>query len=292
MKIAGTPNTRLRCFHSDSLRVPRARGAASRCPWRAAEARDHHGENHQHDRDQAIGQDHRLGIGQPLRRGQHHVGAGGAALRPAQDQVGAEHRRQHRSRRIHRLHQIEARGGGFGLADHGHIRVGRHLQQGDAAGDHEQHGQRHPVGRDRGGQHHAERARRHDQQADHQRLLVARLLDQLGRGDRGHEIGDEPHRFDQCCLRIVEIEHAAQMRQQRVVDHRDEAPHEEQAGQQRQRRAVADGEPALSGEMLLFSGTFDCVEATGGMVSASSRLLCAGNGSYRLAQSVFVRLYP
>ena len=32
---------------------------------------------------------------------------------------------------------------------------------------------------------------------------------------------------------VVEIEHAAQVRQQRVVDDGDEAPHEEQAGEQR-----------------------------------------------------------
>src|SRR3546814_13736160 len=46
-------------------------------------------------------------------------------------------------------------------------------------------------------------------------------------------------RFDQRRLRVAEVEHAAQMRQQRVVDDGDEPPHEKKARQQRQRRRVA-----------------------------------------------------
>ncbi len=45
--------------------------------------------------------------------------------------------------------------------------------------------------------------------------------------------------LDQGRLGVVEIEHAAQMRQQRAVDDGDEAPHEEQGGEQAERRAVA-----------------------------------------------------
>src|SRR3546814_12071873 len=46
-------------------------------------------------------------------------------------------------------------------------------------------------------------------------------------------------RFDQRRLRVAEVEHATQMRQQRVVDDGDEPPHEKKARQQRQRRRVA-----------------------------------------------------
>ena len=176
-----------------------------------------------------------MGIGKALRRGQHRALLGRAANRAAQNEIGAKQGRQHGSRRIHRLHQIKPRGGGLRRADNGDIGIGRHLQQGNAAGDDKQHGQRHLVGWQAGRQNHAQRTHGHNQQADDQRFLIANPLDQLGRGDGGEEIGDEPYAFDQRGLGVIELEHAAQMRQQRVVDNRDEAPHEEQAGQQRQR---------------------------------------------------------
>ena len=189
-------------------------------------------QNHQYDRDDDIGQDHRLRVGQPFGLRQHRAGFGRATLRPAQDQIGPEQRREHRARRVHRLHQIKARGGGFGLADDRDIGIGRDLQQRDAAGNHEQHQQRDAIGGYRRRQRHAQRARRHDEQPHHQRFLIADPLDQLGRRDRRDEIGDEPHRFDQRRLGVAQVEHAAQMRQQRVVDDGDEAPHEEEAGEQ------------------------------------------------------------
>jgi hypothetical protein len=48
----------------------------------------------------------------------------------------------------------------------------------------------------------------------------------------------KPNAFDERRLKVTELEHAAQMGQQRAVDDGDEAPHEEQAGEQRQRRSV------------------------------------------------------
>src|SRR5690606_38132118 len=87
--------------------------------------------------------------------------------------------------------------------------------------------------------HHHQRTRRHDRETDDDRVLVTRAFDQEGRGHPHHRIGDEPHALDQRGLRIVQLEHAPQVRQQRVVDDGDEAPHEEQAGKQGQRRAVA-----------------------------------------------------
>ena len=196
------------------------------------EAGDDDRQNHQYDRDDDIGQDHRLRVGQPFGLGQDDIALRRATLRPAQDQIGAKERGEHRARRVHRLHQIEARGSGFRLANDRDIGVGRDLQQGDAAGDDEQHDQRHAIGGDGRRQRHARCARRHDQQPDDHRLLIADAFDQFGRRDGGEEIGDEPDRFDQRRLGVAQVEHAAQMRQQRVVDDRDEAPHEKQAGQQ------------------------------------------------------------
>jgi hypothetical protein len=89
------------------------------------------------------------------------------------------------------------------------------------------------------GQDHAERAQRHDAEAHHHGTLVADALDQLRRRNRGHEIRDEPDRLDQRGLRVIEVEYAPEMGQQRVVDDRDKAPHEEEACEQREGRAVA-----------------------------------------------------
>ena len=69
-------------------------------------------------------------------------------------------------------------------------------------------------------------------------LLVPDPLDQEGRGNRRHEIGDKPHRFDERGLGVIQLKHTAQMRQQRVIDNGDKAPHEEQAGQQSKGPAV------------------------------------------------------
>src|SRR5690606_18310909 len=93
--------------------------------------------------------------------------------------------------------------------------------------------------------HHHQRTRRHDRETDDDRVLVTRAFDQEGRGHPHHRIGDEPHALDQRGLGIVELEHAPQVRQQRVVDDGDEAPHEEQAGEQGQRRPIARAAAAV-----------------------------------------------
>jgi len=105
------------------------------------------------------------------------------------------------------------------------------------ARDDEQHDERHAIGGQASRQRHPDRARRHDQQPDDERFLIADPLDQLCRGDRREEIGDEPHALDQGGLGIVEVEDAPEVREQRVVDDGDEAPHEKQRREQRQRGA-------------------------------------------------------
>jgi hypothetical protein len=160
------------------------------------------------------------------------------AFGTAQDQIGAERGASIVPSELNAWTRL-SRDARSRRADHGDIGVRRDLEQGDAARDDEQHHQRHFIGRHARRGYHAQSARRHDQQADDERLLVADPLDQFGRRDRGDEIGDEPDALDQGRLRVGQIEHAAQVRQQRVVDDRDEAPHEEQAGEQAQRRAVA-----------------------------------------------------
>ncbi len=236
------PSVRLRCFHSECW----CRSAfAARCVEAPSagsgkrEAGDDDREHDQHHGDEDVGQDHRLRIGVALRLRQLRTRLRGAAAAAAKDQVAGEQRRQHGAQRIERLHQVQPRRSRFRRADHGDIGVRRDLQQRDAAGDDEQHDQGDAVGRQARRDRHAERARRHDEQADDDRLLIAHPLDQLRRGDRREEIGDEPDRFDQRGLRVVQFEHRSQVRQQHAVDDSDEPPHEEEAGQQRQRGAVA-----------------------------------------------------
>ena len=65
-------------------------------------------------------------------------------------------------------------------------------------------------------------------------------------------IGGEPHRFDHRDLRAIELKHAAQMRQQCVVNDRDEAPHAEQAGQQDNGLPYDAAAPAASATALMF----------------------------------------
>jgi hypothetical protein len=180
-----------------------------------------------------------LRIGQPLFQC-HRGGATFDISRSAatQDQVAAEQRRQRRAHRIESLHQVQARRSRFRRADHGDVRIGCDLQQRDARRDDEKGGEHHAVRRQPGGGDHQQGAGRHDQQPDHHRTLVADAFDQLRRRDGRDEIRDEPYRFNQRRLRVVEIEHRAQMRQQGVVDDGDEPPHEKQAGQQGQRRSL------------------------------------------------------
>src|SRR5450631_183689 len=60
------------------------------------------------------------------------------------------------------------------------------------------------------------------------RFLVANPFNQPSRRHRRYEIRDEPGRFDQRRLRVVEFENAPQVRQKRVVDNGDEAPYEKE----------------------------------------------------------------
>ena len=224
-----------------ALAVRLRRTLRRRSHRRQRETRDHDRQHDQHGGDDQIGQHHRLRVGNSLGLRQHggRTGGGSARGRTPEDQIAAEQWRERRTGRVERLHQVQPRRRGLGRPDDRDIRVGCDLQQRDPAGDHEQRHQCHAVGGQPGGGHHHQCAHRHQAKPDHHRTLIPDPLDQLGRRDGGEEIGDEPDALDQRRLRVAEVEHAAQVRQQRVVDDRDEAPHEEQAGQQRQRGSVA-----------------------------------------------------
>ncbi|EEF22934.1 conserved hypothetical protein, partial [Ricinus communis] len=228
--------------HGRALGVRHAAGGAV-VHGRHREAGDHQGQQHQHAGHDQVRQLHGLAICQPFRLRQHMAGLGGAGRRAAQDQIGAEQRRQRRAQRVERLHQVQPRGRGLRRAEHRHVGIGRYLQQRDAAGDDEQRAQRHAIRRQPRRRDHQQGAGGHHAQPDDHRFLVADTLDQARRRNRREEVGDEPHRLDQRRLRVVQVEHAAQVRQQGVVDDGDEAPREEQAGQQRQHGARAgDGD--------------------------------------------------
>ena len=147
-------------------------------------ARKHHRQRDQHARHQRIGQLGRqrvaiaIGLRQRLR-----PGCGGAAPGPRQDQHAAEQGRQPGAGGVERLYQGQAAFGGFRRSKRGDERIGRDLQQRDAARHDKQRCQRYRITGQARRDNHAQRSRRHDQQSDHDRAPIADPFDQQGGRD-------------------------------------------------------------------------------------------------------------
>ncbi|MCY1301919.1 hypothetical protein D9M70_515560 [compost metagenome] len=154
------------------------------------------------------------------------VGGGDDSSR--QDQRRTEHRGQRRAERVEGLGQGQAARGRIRRTKHGHVRVGRNLQQRDAACQHEESTEEQRIDAKACRRDEQRAADGGDDEAEHDPPFVADALDERAGGQRDDEIGAEEAELDQHRLRVVEREDVLQMRDQNVVQARDEAPHEEQ----------------------------------------------------------------
>ena len=194
------------------------------------------GQHEQPDRD--IRPLHGLSLGRvearALRR-RHRAERRVGMLDPRQDQIFAHQQSRHRPDRVERLRQVQPPRAARGIAQHGDERVGRCLQEREAAGDHEQREQEQLIGlrlRRRIEEQRADRIE--DQPDDHTRLVPEPPADQPRR-QRQHEIAHVEGRLDQARLQVRKRERLAELLNQDVVQIVGHPPQEEQAGNQHQR---------------------------------------------------------
>ena len=179
--------------------------------------------------------------GQRLVRALHAVTAlrrRGGLIGRAQDQHRAQQGAQCRAQRVEGLRQVQPARGRLRPAQQRHIGIGRHLQQRDARGQHEQRAQEQRIGVQALGRTEHQAAHRGDAQPGDDAALVAQALQQPARRHRDQEIGREEAELDQHRLHIAQREHRLQVRDEDVVQRGDQTPHEEQRGQDRQRSGV------------------------------------------------------
>ena len=183
-----------------------------------------------------VGQLVGLRQGGQLGRALDHVG---------QDQQPAEPRRQEGAERVQRLRQGQPAGAGLLRSEQGDIGIGRHLQHGDAGGQHEQCAEEGRIQMQAGGGPEAQRADAGNGQPGHDAFLVAQRGDQPPGRHRHQEVRAEEGELHQHHLRIAELEAGLQVRDQDVVEAGQEAPHEEDRGQHahRQRMGGVAGAP-------------------------------------------------
>gem|GEM_PF-7120919 len=154
-----------------------------------------------------------------------------------QDQQAADGGGHRGAEGIEGLGQGQARGRGARVAQRRHVGVGRHLQDGDAAGQDEEGQQEQAVATVRGWIEHRA-AGGGDHQAGHGAVLVADLLDQHAGRERDDEVGAEEAELHQHRLHIGERVHRFQVRNEHVVQGGQQTPHEEQDGDDDERAGV------------------------------------------------------
>ena len=156
-----------------------------------------------------------------------------------ENQQAAEERRQRGAQRVQRLGQGQPAGAGLLRAEQGHVRIGGHLQHGDAGGQHEQRAEEGGVKVQRRGRPETQRADAGDRQPGHDALLVAQCRDHAPGRHAHQEVRAEKGELHQDRLRVVELEDRLQVRDQDVVEAGQEAPHEEDRGEHAQRQPAA-----------------------------------------------------
>ena len=170
------------------------------------------GQARQHRRQDEVGQPHRRRLG--------------GARAPGQDQGGAEQGRQGGAQGVEPLGEGQAAGGGFRPAQDGHVRIGRHLQEGHARRQKEQGQEEHGVAAGvRGGEEEQASAGHGAQPADHA-PLVAQAIDQPPGRKGDQEISREKAQLDEHGLGVVQAEDALEVGHQDVVQTGDEAEDE------------------------------------------------------------------
>src|SRR6185437_9935985 len=189
---------------------------------------------------QLIGRGQRGQFGRIL----HHVG---------EDQQSAEPWRQEGAERIQRLRQGQPAGAGLLRPEQGHVRVGGHLQHGDAGGQHEQRAQEGGIQMQRRGGPETQCTYAGNRQAGHDAFLVTERRHQPAGRHAHQEVGAEKGELHQHHFGVVELEARLQMRNQDVVEAGQEAPHEEDRGEHAQRQRVAG--VGLTGQVVIRHGS-------------------------------------
>ena len=118
------------------------------------------------------------------------------------------------------------------------VRVRGDLEQRDAGGEHEEGAEEERVGTGARGRIEQQAACARHEQPEHDARLVSHALDQHARGQGHHEIGAEEAELDQHHLHVGQLERCPQVRDEDVVERRDQPPDEEQRRQHDQSAGV------------------------------------------------------
>ncbi len=164
-----------------------------------------------------------------------HIGKPGGS---GKDEHAAEVRRDGGSQRIECLGQIQAAGRGLRRPEDGDVGIGGNLQGGDAGGEDDLRGEKEGIRWHAGSGQEEEDAHSHDAETNHHGALVADGLNQLGGGLREDKVTAEEREIDQLGLGVVQLEDLLEMRDERIVQRGEKAPHEEERCHDGQRPAV------------------------------------------------------
>jgi hypothetical protein len=137
--------------------------------------------------------------------------------------------------------EIDPTVGRGGVAQRGDVGIGGGLQESKAAGDHEERAQEKGIGTQRGGGPEEEGTQGEEQQSAHDATAIAEAFHHGAGGQGHHEIGDEEGGIHQGGAHIVELQRAAQVRDQDGIEVVCQGPQEKEASDQQ------DGEAGVAG---------------------------------------------
>ena len=180
-------------------------------------------------------------IGNPDRIGPVRPGA----RKNLKNQVAAEDRAERRAKGIERLRKVEpARSRAF-LAQNRHIRIRGNLEHRKPESKDEQREKKKAVRNHQGRGIKKRAAQRGHKQSEDDTVLVANAVDRVaGSGrdgvinDRADEVSAEKGQLHQHRLKVTESEGFLESRNERIIQHRHESPHEEQGRHDRKGTAM------------------------------------------------------
>ena len=146
---------------------------------------------------------------------------------------------QDRAESVEELREVEAALGGLGWSEEGDVGVRGDLKEGLAAGHDEEAEEECVVDVDVGGGDEEEFAGSADEESEDDAALVAEALDQPAGRPGGEEVSAEESNLDEGRLEVGEVECAAQMGDEDVVEIDADGPEEEEAGDEDEGPEVA-----------------------------------------------------
>ncbi|MNN16881.1 hypothetical protein D3C81_1300360 [compost metagenome] len=229
------------CIHQRVMAPVRLLGGLGQ--RRQAEQVDEHRQQHQGDGQADIRALHRLrfssAVSQLFGSGQR-LDLIAALDRGAEDQQTTEQRRQRGAQRVERLGQREPARRGLLRPQQRDVRIGRHLQHGDAGRQHEQRSKEAFVDAQCSRRPETQRADAGNHQAGDDAVLVTQPRHQPAGRQRHQEIRTEEGELHQHRAGVVQLEHCLQVRNQHIVEAGQKAPHEEDGGGHGQRHPGID----------------------------------------------------